>query len=79
MALDLPLSALGAAIRAKRLERGLSQTALAARCGRHPTYLSGVEHGSRNPSFAILAAIAAALDVPLSQLMADAEALARSR
>ncbi len=76
MALDPPLDALGAAIKAKRLDRGLSQKELAARSCKHPTYLSGVEGGKRNPSWTTLVSIAGALDVPVSQLVAEAEAQA---
>jgi transcriptional regulator with XRE-family HTH domain len=76
MRAEVPPSALGAAIRAKRLERGLSQAELAARSGKHPTYLNGIERGHRNPTWTVLSAIAAALDVPLSRLVDDAERLA---
>jgi transcriptional regulator with XRE-family HTH domain len=44
------------------------------RCSKHPTYIWGVERGSRNPSLTSLTDIARALDVPLSRLLADAEA-----
>ena len=72
----VPLSALGAAIRAARLERGLTQEDLARRSGKHAAYLSGVEHGDRNPTHQTLAVIAAALEMPLSQLVIEAEEMA---
>src|SRR5947208_15433061 len=53
----IPPSAMGAALRAARKERGLSQTALGARAGKHPTYISGIERGERNPSLAALASL----------------------
>ena len=76
MPTELPLSTLGPAIRALRLERGLAQRELAARARKHPTYISGIESGGRNPTFTTLAAIAQALDVPMSRLVGDAERLA---
>lgn len=39
----------------------------------HRTYVSEIERGLRNPSFRNLFKIAAALDVPLSELVAQAE------
>jgi transcriptional regulator with XRE-family HTH domain len=69
----VPLSALGAAIRAARLDRGLTQDALAKRAKKHPTYLSGIESGDRNPTHKTLAEIAAALDMRLSELVLAAE------
>ena len=71
----LPVSALGAAIRAQREARGLAQAALAARSGLHASYIDGVERGERNASWNALVALASGLDMPLSQLVADAEAL----
>ena len=79
MGVDLPPSALGAAVRAKRLERGLSQVALGTRTGMHPAYIRGVERGARNARWDVLVALAAGLDVALSELVADAEAVADRR
>jgi transcriptional regulator with XRE-family HTH domain len=39
----------------------------------HRTYVSEIERGLRNPSFRNLFKLAAALDVPLSELVAQAE------
>jgi transcriptional regulator with XRE-family HTH domain len=52
----------------------MTQVELALRCKKHPTYIWGVESGSRNPSLVSLTDIAQALEVPLSRLLADAEA-----
>jgi transcriptional regulator with XRE-family HTH domain len=66
-------SALGAAIRERRRERDLSQEDLAHESGVHRTYVGGIERGERNPSYTNLLRIAAALELPLSQLIARAE------
>lgn len=76
MGADMTRSVLGATIRANRLERGLTQEDLAARSGLHPDYIRGVERGKRNPTWIALVALADGLDMPLSRLVADAEALA---
>lgn len=49
----------------------LSQEQLAARADLHWTYVSGIERGVRNPGLNILVRIASALDVSLSELVAD--------
>lgn len=50
-------------VRARRRELGLTQEALAERCGLHPTYISGIETADRNPSLKALGQLAAALEV----------------
>lgn len=65
--------ALGSAIKHARLLRGLSQEELGYRSSTHRTYISGVECGNRNPSYTKLANVAAALEMPLSKLLAEAE------
>lgn len=68
------LKALGEAIRARRGEiEGLSQEGLADLAGMHRTYVSEIERGLRNPSYRNLFKLAAALEVPLSELIARAE------
>ncbi|MGA2661937.1 MAG: helix-turn-helix transcriptional regulator [Verrucomicrobiota bacterium] len=61
--------ALGSRVRALRAERGWSLEELAHRAGVHVTYLSSVERGHRNPTLNILAALARALSVSLSELV----------
>jgi DNA-binding XRE family transcriptional regulator len=73
------LSAFGDAVRARRIETGLSQEALAAECDLHRTYVGGIERGERNPGYANLLRIAAALDTPLSAIVARAERLRAER
>jgi transcriptional regulator with XRE-family HTH domain len=69
--------ALGRAIRDFRGTRRISQEELGLRSGLHRTYVGGIERGERNPSFANITRIAAALDVPASELLAAAERLER--
>jgi transcriptional regulator with XRE-family HTH domain len=71
---EAALKALGEAIRTRRGEiDGLSQEGLADLAGMHRTYVSEIERGLRNPSFRNLFKIAKALEVPLSDLVAQAE------
>jgi transcriptional regulator with XRE-family HTH domain len=65
--------ALGLAVARRRREIGLSQSDLAAACNIHRAYLGGVEQGRRNPTWRVLAGIAAGLDLRLSELVARAE------
>lgn len=69
-------TALGAAVRELRAERGLSQEALAQASELHPTYLSGIERGARNPTWRTLGRLCDALGVDLSELVRRAEAAA---
>lgn len=64
---------LGNAIRRQRNKRDLTIESLALDAGMHPTYLSGIERGVRNPTWAKLAGLAEALEVPLSVIVLDAE------
>lgn len=70
--------ALGRAVREVRESRThhgrpLSQEALAAESGIDRTYIGGIERGERNPSYTNLLRVAAALGLPLSELVARAE------
>jgi transcriptional regulator with XRE-family HTH domain len=74
-----PTSAqLGSAIRRFRTERELTIESLASIAGIHWTYLTGIELGQRNPSWKVIAAIAAGLEIKVSELARLAEALADS-
>ena len=63
----------GKRIRVLRLEIGWTQEFLADRAGIHPTYLGGIERGTRNVSFDNIQKIADALDVNLSRLFENDE------
>jgi transcriptional regulator with XRE-family HTH domain len=56
---------LGPAVRCIREAKGLKLDVLATRAGIHFGYLSRVERGQRNPTVEKIAAIAAALEVPV--------------
>jgi transcriptional regulator with XRE-family HTH domain len=62
----------GSAVRARRIAAGLSQEKLAESAGLHPTYISMVERGVRNPTLDASARIAAALKASLSTLIDEA-------
>jgi transcriptional regulator with XRE-family HTH domain len=61
-------AAFGSAIREIRMQRGISQEALAHACGLDRTYLSSVERGVRNLTLASILRIAAALEVDPAEL-----------
>ena len=63
--------AFGKIVRAKRLEKKLSQEELADLAGLHFTYVSSVERGERNISLENIARLAKALACQLKDLMSD--------
>ncbi len=65
---------LGRAIRRLRRARRLTIEDLAHEADMHPTYLSGIERGVRNPTWSKLASLASALNVPVAEIVRDAEA-----
>lgn len=70
---------LGCAIRGLRKRRELTIEALALAAQLHPTYLSGIERGRRNPSWAKVCALAHALDTPIAEVTRCAESAQRVR
>ena len=58
-------------VRKWRKMRDLSQEALAEKAQLHPTYVSGVESGNRNPTIKVVDRIAKALDVEPGQLFEE--------
>jgi transcriptional regulator with XRE-family HTH domain len=58
----------GRQIKTLRLSRGMTQDALAERCGIFRTYLSRIESGSANPTLVVIEALAGALEVNPSVL-----------
>ncbi len=72
-------SDLGRAIRELRRERDVSIEALALEADIHPTYLSSIERGRRNPSWRVLAALAGALGISVPDLARRVESTERVR
>jgi transcriptional regulator with XRE-family HTH domain len=72
---DPLLRTIGQTIRTMRRERGLSQHALGALAHIDRSYMSSVERGLRNVSVLHLARIAAALDVPVRDLLGPGDAV----
>ena len=66
-----PMEAFGRRLRALREKRGWTQEELAARCGRHWTYIGGIERGERNPTLRVIADLARALGVPVRDLFPE--------
>lgn len=56
-----------------RNEKGISQEALAHRCGFDRTYLSGIERGKRNLSIKNIDRLAYSLEMPISELFIQVE------
>ena len=69
---DGRLLKLGTAIRAARLERGLSQEALADAAGIDRSHMGKIERGERNVSVLNVARVSAALNLSIAALMASA-------
>jgi transcriptional regulator with XRE-family HTH domain len=65
--------ALGRAIHELRKKQGLTQAQLSQKTGLHISYLSGLENGSRNPTWTVLSQVSAALKVSISELAKRAE------
>lgn len=68
-------AALGLAVKARREELGLTQEQLANNTDLHQRWISNVETGKRNPSYASLRRLAAGLDLATAELIARAEQL----
>ncbi|NLT06630.1 MAG: helix-turn-helix transcriptional regulator [Solirubrobacterales bacterium] len=59
---------LGKAIKAIRTQHGLTQEDLASKAGLHPTYISDIERGARNPSWDVIARLAEGIGVPAARI-----------
>ena len=64
---------LGRAVRRLRQAHHITIEGLAFTAGMHPTYLSSIERGLRNPTWRKLCELADALDVSVSTLAGEAE------
>lgn len=63
----------GEKVRVLRRNLGYSQEEFAWQVGLDPTYISGIENGSRNPSLDTLVRLAGALGVKVSSLFEGCE------
>ena len=63
----------GEILKEKRHELSLSQEALANNSGLHRTYISLLERGLKSPSLSTMSKLSEALEVKLSQIVADLE------
>jgi transcriptional regulator with XRE-family HTH domain len=68
---------LGRAVKAVRKAQGLTQEELAARADLHPTYISDVERGVRNPSWDVVARLAEGMGVPVSAITKEYDRLTK--
>jgi len=59
---------LGRAVKVVRISRGLTQEQVSAASGLHPTYISDIERGARNPSWEAITRLAGGIGVPVSEL-----------
>ena len=66
---------IGEVLRARRIAQGLTLRDVSARARVSLGYISEVERGQKEPSSELLAALAGALDVPLSKVLLDVSAL----
>ena len=62
---------IGKAVKTVRTAQGLTQEDLAAKADLHPTYISDVERGARNPSWDVIARIAEGMGVPVAVIAAE--------
>jgi transcriptional regulator with XRE-family HTH domain len=66
-------AALGLAVKRRREKLGFTQEQLANDTDLHQRWISNVETGKRNPSYASLRRLGAGLDLKASELLARAE------
>jgi transcriptional regulator with XRE-family HTH domain len=71
-------AALGAAVKARREELGLTQEQLDLRTDLHQRWISNVENGKRNPSYASLRRLATGLGLSVAELVVRAERVENS-
>jgi ribosome-binding protein aMBF1 (putative translation factor) len=66
-------------VKRHREEKGLSRAALAEMAGLHQTYIGLLEREERSPNLDTAKAIASALGLTLTQMVAEAEQLSNKR
>jgi len=70
---NLILKSFGEAVRNRRLDKKMTQEELGDAAQLHRTYITDIENGLRNLSFLTMMRLSVALDLPLSELLAEAE------
>lgn len=75
MALTAMRQLVGEVLRARRLAQGLTLRDVSERARVSLGYISEIERGQKEPSSELLAAVAGALDVPLSKVLLDVSSL----
>ncbi len=75
MAMTAMRELIGDVLRARRLADGLTLRDVSARARVSLGYISEIERGQKEASSELLAALAQALDVPLSKVLLDVSAL----
>jgi len=72
---DPDLKKMGAALRARREELGITQTELGQRCRprMEGTFVAGVERGERNVSYLTLLRIVTALETKIHQVFRESD------
>lgn len=73
MEADTAAQYFGHIVRRRRLKANMSQEALAAEAACHPTYISLVERGLRNPSLDTMLKLARGLNCPAWKLVRETE------
>lgn len=74
---DSSLASLGKVVKALRAEAGLTQEGLAAQADIDSSYVSHIERGDRNPTWAALGRLSQGLGVPRWVLVKRADELGR--
>lgn len=59
---------LGRAVKAVRAGQGLTQEQVSAAAGLHPTYVSDIERGARNPSWEAMTRLAEGMGVAIGEI-----------
>lgn len=70
---NLILKSFGEAVRNRRLDKKMTQEELGDAAQLHRTYITDIENGLRNLSFLTMMRISVALELPLSDLLIEAE------
>ena len=72
-------TAFATVLKKHRTAKGISQELLAEKADIHPTHVGLIERSLRNPSLNVAQAIAGALELSLTQMVAEAEQLQKKR